>query len=55
MSRIALFIFAFFASIMTILAAPVPVADGQLVELDRRITHQGRVRSRMTLEYTPQY
>lgn len=44
MTRIALFIFAFFASIMVTLAAPIPVENGELVELDRRLTRQGRVR-----------
>jgi len=42
MTRITVLIFAFFASIMLALAAPVPVENGELVELDRRLTRQGR-------------
>ncbi|KJA24385.1 hypothetical protein HYPSUDRAFT_136350 [Hypholoma sublateritium FD-334 SS-4] len=42
MTRAAFFIFAFFASIIITLAAPVPVENGELVELDRRLTRQGR-------------
>ncbi|KAF8182612.1 expansin family protein [Pholiota molesta] len=42
MTRVALSIFAFFAYIALVFAAPVPVVDGELVQLERRITHTGR-------------
>ncbi|PPQ86326.1 hypothetical protein CVT25_005627 [Psilocybe cyanescens] len=42
MSRIALLFFALFASIMMTFAVPVPVANGELVNVERRITHVGR-------------
>ncbi|KAH9480184.1 hypothetical protein JR316_0006782 [Psilocybe cubensis] len=42
MSRIALVFFALFASIMMTIAVPVPVANGELVNVERRITHVGR-------------
>ncbi|KAF8968964.1 expansin family protein [Flammula alnicola] len=42
MARIALFVFALFASILLSIASPVPVIDAQLVDLERRITHVGR-------------
>jgi hypothetical protein len=45
MTRVALSIFAFFAYIALVFAAPVPVVDGELVQLERRITHTGRVRA----------
>lgn len=44
MSRIALFIFALFASIFLTLASPVPVQNRELVEVDKRLTRTGRVR-----------
>ncbi|KDR82366.1 hypothetical protein GALMADRAFT_133997 [Galerina marginata CBS 339.88] len=42
MSRVALFLFAFFASVMMTFASPVPVMDGELVDVQRRVTHVGR-------------
>ncbi|KAJ3507043.1 hypothetical protein NLJ89_g6522 [Agrocybe chaxingu] len=42
MSRVAFFLFALFASVLLALAAPVPVQDGELVELEKRLTRVGR-------------
>lgn len=39
MLRIALVLFA---SVLLTLAAPVPVVDGELVDVEKRITHVGR-------------
>ena len=43
MTRIALFFFALFASVLLALASPVPVVNRELVDLEKRITHTGRV------------
>ncbi|KAF9465753.1 RlpA-like double-psi beta-barrel-protein domain-containing protein-containing protein [Collybia nuda] len=42
MSRVAVFLFALFASIFVVLATPLPAANGTQVELEKRVTHVGR-------------
>ncbi|PPR05919.1 hypothetical protein CVT26_008813 [Gymnopilus dilepis] len=42
MSRLALFIYALFASVLLSLASPVPVMNGELVNLEARLTRVGR-------------
>jgi len=44
MARIALFLFALFASVLLALASPVPVANGGILDIERRVTRTGRVR-----------
>lgn len=44
MSRALLFVFALFASVLLVLGSPIPVNEtGADVELEKRITHAGRV------------
>jgi hypothetical protein len=43
MTRIALFFFALFASFLLALASPVPVVNGELVDIQKRLTRTGRV------------
>jgi hypothetical protein len=43
MARIALLLFALFASVLLALASPVPVADDEIVDIEKRLTHTGRV------------
>jgi hypothetical protein len=43
MARIALFLFALFASVLLALTSPIPVANGELVDIEKRLTHTGRV------------
>ncbi|KAF9005436.1 Non-catalytic module family EXPN protein, partial [Cyathus striatus] len=42
MYRFTLLIIALFASVLVSLASPVPVADGQLVDIEKRLTRTGR-------------
>jgi len=42
MSRIALLLFTIFASVLLTLASPVPVVDGELIDVEKRVTHVGR-------------
>ncbi|KIM35926.1 hypothetical protein M413DRAFT_325213 [Hebeloma cylindrosporum] len=41
-TRIALFFFALFASVLLALASPVPVVNGELVDIEKRLTRSGR-------------
>jgi hypothetical protein len=43
MTRIALFFFALIASVLLALASPVPVVNGELVDIKKRQTRTGRV------------
>jgi hypothetical protein len=43
MTRIALFFFALIASVLLAFASPVPVVNRELVDIEKRITHTGRV------------
>ncbi|TFK39040.1 expansin family protein [Crucibulum laeve] len=42
MYRTALFLFAFFASLLAVIASPVPVANGELIDVEKRLTRDGR-------------
>ncbi|KAF9561092.1 hypothetical protein CPC08DRAFT_707664 [Agrocybe pediades] len=42
MSRLTFVLFAFFTCLLLALASPVPVKDGELVDIEKRITHVGR-------------
>jgi len=42
MTRIALFFFALIASVLLALASPVPVVNGELVDIKKRQTRTGR-------------
>ena len=57
MSRLALLILALLASITLTFASPVPVVNGELVDMEKRTTRKGRVRSRLFLiiAYTNHY
>ena len=43
MTRIALFFFALIASVLLAFASPVPVVNGELVNIEKRQTRTGRV------------
>jgi len=43
MSRVAFIFFSFFACFLLVLASPVPVQNGELVNIEKRTTHVGRV------------
>jgi hypothetical protein len=42
MARIALFLFALFAFALLALASPVPVANGEILDIEKRVTRRGR-------------
>jgi len=54
MARLAILFFALFASVLLALATPVPVADGELVTIEKRLTHTGRVSFLFFLIYDTQ-
>ena len=43
MARISLFLFALFASVLLALASPVPASNGEILDIQKRLTHTGRV------------
>ena len=43
MTPIALFFFALIAPVLLAFASPVPVVNRELVDIEKRITHTGRV------------
>lgn len=45
MSRLALYILALLVSVILTFASPVPVINGELVEMEKRVLHTGRVTS----------
>jgi hypothetical protein len=42
MARVSLFLFALFASVLLALASPAPVVNGELVDIEKRLTRRGR-------------